>query len=479
MAACDLGVCDVRYISTRGSAPDLAFDEVLLTGLARDGGLYVPAEWPQLSADDLRAMAGQSYNEIAFQVIKPFVGGTIDDADLQQIIERAYATFEGGKVAPLVDIGDGVMLMEQFHGPTLAFKDVAMQLLGGLFDHVLKTRGTSITIVGATSGDTGSAALEACKNKDALRIFMLHPKGRVSDVQRKQMTTVIADNVYNLAVEGTFDDCQDLVKAMFNDQPFRDRHNLSAVNSINWARVMAQIVYYVYAAVQLGAPDKQVSFTVPTGNFGNVFAGYAAKQMGVPIKRFVVASNSNDILARFFASGEMKMETVVPTISPSMDIQISSNFERLLFDLLGRDGAAVADTLTKFRETGAFSVSEDAYQAARALFAGARYDDMETKQTIKDLHNQIGMLIDPHSAVGVAAARSTPETDGTPMVVLATAHPAKFPDAVEDASGVRPGLPPRVGDLFDREEKAVDIAGDLAAIETYINDHSPLKSGAA
>lgn len=469
----------MRYISTRGSAPDLAFDEVLLTGLARDGGLYVPAEWPQLSADDLRAMAGQSYNEIAFTVIKPFIGGTIEDADLKQIIERAYATFEGGDVAPLVDIGDGVMLMEQFHGPTLAFKDVAMQLLGGLFDHVLKARGTSITIVGATSGDTGSAALEACKNKDALRIFMLHPKGRVSDVQRKQMTTVIADNVYNLAVEGTFDDCQDLVKAMFNDQPFRDRHNLSAVNSINWARVMAQIVYYVYAAVQLGAPDKQVSFTVPTGNFGNVFAGYAARQMGVPIKRFVVASNSNDILARFFASGEMKMETVVPTISPSMDIQISSNFERLLFDLLGRDGAAVADMLTKFRETGAFSVSEDAYKTARALFVGARYDDTETKQTIKTLHDQIGMLIDPHSAVGVAAARSTPETDGTPMVVLATAHPAKFPDAVEDASGVRPGLPERVGDLFDREEKAVDIAGDLAAIETYIDDHSPLKSGAA
>lgn len=469
----------MRYISTRGTAPDLAFDEVLLTGLARDGGLYVPAEWPQLSTDDLRSMAGKTYNEIAFQVIKPFIGGTIEDADLKQIIDRAYATFEDGEVAPLVDIGDGLMLMEQFHGPTLAFKDVAMQLLGGLFDHVLKARGTSITIVGATSGDTGSAALEACSNKDALRIFMLHPKGRVSEVQRRQMTTVIADNVFNLAVEGTFDDCQDLVKAMFNDQPFRDRHNLSAVNSINWARVMAQIVYYVYAAVQLGAPEKSVSFTVPTGNFGNVFAGYAAKQMGVPIKRFVVASNSNDILARFFASGEMKMETVVPTISPSMDIQISSNFERLLFDMLGRDGAAVAETLTKFRETGMFSVSEDAYKNARALFDGARYDDAETKQTIKKLYDDIGMLIDPHTAVGVAAARAKPETDGTPMVVLATAHPAKFPDAVEDASGVRPDLPARVGDLFDREEKATDIAGELAAIENYIDEHSPSKSGAA
>lgn len=469
----------MRYISTRGTAPDLAFDEVLLTGLARDGGLYVPAEWPQLTSDDLRSMAGRSYNDVAFQVIKPFIGGTIDDDDLKQIIDRAYATFEDGKVAPLVDIGDGVMLMEQFHGPTLAFKDVAMQLLGGLFDHVLKARGTSITIVGATSGDTGSAALEACKNKDALRIFMLHPKGRVSDVQRKQMTTVMADNVYNLAVGGTFDDCQDLVKAMFNDQPFRDQHNLSAVNSINWARVMAQIVYYVYAAVQLGAPDKSVSFTVPTGNFGNVFAGYAAKQMGVPIKRFVVASNSNDILARFFASGEMKMETVVPTISPSMDIQISSNFERLLFDMLGRDGAAVAETLTKFRETGMFSVSKETYEAACELFDGARYDDAETKQTIKTLYNDIGMLIDPHTAVGVAAARAKPETDGTSMVVLSTAHPAKFPDAVEDASGVRPDLPARVGDLFDREEKAIDIAGELAAIEAYIDDQSPKKSGAA
>lgn len=469
----------MRYISTRGVAPELAFDDVLLTGLARDGGLYVPAEWPQLSADALRSMAGQSYNEIAFRVIKPFVGGAIDDASLIEIIDRAYSTFEGGQVAPLVEIGEGVMLMEQFHGPTLAFKDVAMQLLGGLFDHVLRTRGTTITIVGATSGDTGSAALEACRDKDALRVFMLHPKGRVSEVQRRQMTTIIADNVFNLAVEGTFDDCQDLVKAMFNDQPFRDRHNLSAVNSINWARVMAQIVYYVYAAVQLGAPDKQVSFTVPTGNFGNVFAGYAAKQMGVPIKRFVVASNSNDILARFFASGEMKMETVVPTISPSMDIQISSNFERLLFDLLGRDGNAVTETLTRFRETGAFSVNEQAYAKARELFDGARYDDAQTKQTIHDLHADIGMLIDPHTAVGVAAARSNPESDGTPMVVLSTAHPAKFPDAVEAASEVRPDLPERVGDLLVREEKAVDIAGELGTIERYIDDNSPVQSGAA
>lgn len=469
----------MRYISTRGTAPELGFDDVLLTGLARDGGLYVPTEWPQLSSDDLRAMAGQSYNEIAFKVVKPFIGGVINDADLIRIIERAYATFEDAKVAPLVEIDDGVMLMEQFHGPTLAFKDVAMQLLGGLFDHVLKARGTSITIVGATSGDTGSAALEACRDKDALRIFMLHPKGRVSEVQRRQMTTVIADNVFNLAVEGTFDDCQDLVKAMFNDQPFRDRHNLSAVNSINWARVMAQIVYYVYAAVQLGAPEKSVSFSVPTGNFGNVFAGYAAKQMGVPIKRFVVASNANDILARFFASGEMKMETVVPTISPSMDIQISSNFERLLFDLMGRDGNLVAETLTRFRETGVFSVTREAYAKARTLFDGARYDDNETRQTIKDLHNRIGMLIDPHTAVGVAAARAKPETDGTPIVVLSTAHPAKFPDAVEDATGVRPNLPPRIGDLFDRNEKAVDISGDLATIEAYIDDNSPVQSGAA
>ncbi len=459
----------MRYISTRGQAPELGFEDVLLSGLARDGGLYVPAEWPQLSNDDLKAMQSLSYNDMALRIISPFVGGAINDDDLAGIIQRAYATFESDTPAPLVDMGDGTHLMELFHGPTLAFKDVAMQFLGGVFDHVLNARGEHITIVGATSGDTGSAAIEACRGKDAIDIFMLHPKGRVSEVQRRQMTTVLSPNVHNLAVEGTFDDCQDLVKAMFNDQPFRDRHHLSAVNSINWARVMAQIVYYVYAALKLGAPDRQISFSVPTGNFGNVFAGYAAKQMGVPIKRFIVASNANDILARFFASGEMKTEGVVPTLSPSMDIQISSNFERLLFDMVGRDGNKVTETLNGFRKSGSFKVPQEMLDEVRRAFDGARFDDDETKATIREVYEEHGMLIDPHTAVAVAAARALPGTDGAPMAVLSTAHPAKFPDAVEAATGVRPGLPEKLSDLFERPEKADAIANELSAIEAFVD----------
>jgi len=459
----------VRYISTRGRAPELAFDDVLLSGLARDGGLYVPAEWPRLGADDLRDMKNLSYNELAFRVIQPFVGGTIDDAALMNIITKAYSTFDNGEVAPLVSIGDDIHLMELFHGPTLAFKDVAMQMLGGLFDHVLNARGERVTIAGATSGDTGSAAIEACKGKDTLDIFMLHPEGRVSEVQRRQMTTVLADNVHNVAVRGTFDDCQDLVKAMFNDTAFRDRHRLSAVNSINWARVMAQIVYYVHAALHLGAPDREVSFTVPTGNFGNVFAGYAAMKMGLPVKRFVVAANANDILARFFESGEMRTDAVVPTLSPSMDIQISSNFERLLFDMMGRDGARVESTLTAFRADGSFRIDKAMLDAVREKFTAARFDDKQTTETIRALYRENGMLIDPHTAVGLAAARAKNDHDGTPMVVLATAHPAKFPDAVEAATGVRPPLPERMADLYDREERAVTVDNNLDAIENLVD----------
>ena len=460
----------MRYISTRGRAPELAFDDVLLSGLARDGGLYVPAEWPRLGADDLRDMKNLSYNELAFRVIQPFVGGTIDDAALMNIITKAYSTFDNGEVAPLVSIGDDIHLMELFHGPTLAFKDVAMQMLGGLFDHVLNARGERVTIAGATSGDTGSAAIEACKGKDTLDIFMLHPEGRVSEVQRRQMTTVLADNVHNVAVRGTFDDCQDLVKAMFNDTAFRDRHRLSAVNSINWARVMAQIVYYVHAALQLGAPDREVSFTVPTGNFGNVFAGYAAMKMGLPVKRFVVAANANDILARFFESGEMRTDAVVPTLSPSMDIQISSNFERLLFDMMGRDGAKVESTLTAFRAEGSFRIDQAMLDQVREKFTAARFDDKQTTETIRALYQENGMLIDPHTAVGLAAARARNEHDGTPMVVLATAHPAKFPDAVEAATGVRPPLPDRMADLYEREERAVTVDNSLDAIEGLVDD---------
>ncbi len=470
----------MRYISTRGRAPELGFEDALLSGLARDGGLYVPAEWPHFDTARLEAMKALDYNGLALEVIRPFIGGAINDADLKAIIDKAYATFETPDVAPLVELEDGLFVMELFHGPTLAFKDVAMQLLGGLFDHVLKARGERVTIVGATSGDTGSAAIAACQGKDALDVYMLHPKGRVSEVQRRQMTTVIADNVYNLAVEGTFDDCQDLVKAMFNDAPFRDRHHLSAVNSINWARVMAQIVYYFHAALHLGAPEKAVSFSVPTGNFGNVFAGYGAKQMGLPIKRLLVASNANDILARFFEAGEMRMDGVVPTISPSMDIQVSSNFERLLFDMLGRDGTRVTDTLKTFRDTGSFRVDKALLDKVRETFDGARYDDTETSETIRNVLESTGMLIDPHTAVGIAAATAAGkrERDGTPMVVLATAHPAKFPDAVEAASGVRPALPERLADLYERPEKAQDLDNDLAAIEALIDETQSQKVSA-
>jgi len=451
----------------------------LLSGLARDGGLYVPAEWPRFSADNLKSMKSLSYNELAFRVIQPFVGGCIDDAALASIIEKAYATFEGGEVAPLVSIGDDIHLMELFHGPTLAFKDVAMQMLGGLFDHVLKARGKRVTIVGATSGDTGSAAIEACRDKDALDVFMLFPEGRVSEVQRRQMTTVLADNIHNIMVRGTFDDCQDLVKAMFNDTAFRDRHHLSAVNSINWARVMAQIVYYVHAALHLGAPEREVSFTVPTGNFGNVFAGYAAMKMGVPVKKFVVAANANDILARFFDSGEMRMDAVVPTLSPSMDIQISSNFERLLFDMMGRDGAKVESTLTTFRKEGSFRVDQGMLSAVREKFDAARYDDKQTTETIRALYQENGMLIDPHTAVGLAAARAKNSHDGTPMVVLSTAHPAKFPDAVEAATGVRPQLPARMADLYRREERSQTIDNSLDIIERLVDDTLGAKAEAS
>ncbi|MEQ9682059.1 MAG: threonine synthase [Rhodospirillales bacterium] len=457
-----------RYISTRGQAPALGFEDVLLAGLARDGGLYVPETWPQFSADDIRAMKDLSYPDLALKVMEPFIGDAIPAADLKALVEDAYATFDAPDVLPLKQTGDDEYLLELFHGPTLAFKDVAMQVLGRFFDYVLKKRGQRITIVGATSGDTGSAAIEAWRDKDAIDIFMLHPKGRVSPVQEAQMTSVQAANVHNIAIEGTFDDCQDRVKDLFNDGDFRDRFNLSAVNSINWARVMAQIVYYFWAAVKLGAPDKPVAFSVPTGNFGNVFAGYGAMQMGLPISKLVVGSNANDILARFFASGAMEMAGVVPTTSPSMDIQVSSNFERLLFDLVDRDGAACARVLTDFRKTGRFEVSAAQLARARKVFAGARFDDDATKAVIKQVHEQTGELIDPHSAVGVGAARECRGETDAPMVILATAHPAKFPDAVEDATGLRPALPARLADLLDRPKRCQTLANDLDQLKRTI-----------
>jgi threonine synthase len=462
----------VKYISTRGGAPALAFDDVLLSGLASDGGLYVPEDWPQFSAADIASFAGLPYPELALRVIRPFVegsgGGVIDDGALAGIIDAAYANFDTPEIAPMKEIGKGEWLLELFHGPTLAFKDLAMQFLGPVFDHVLKARGEWVTIVGATSGDTGSAAIEACRDRDAIEIFILHPQGRISDVQRRQMTTVPSANVHNIAVEGTFDDCQGLVKAMFNDKPFRERLRLSAVNSINWARIMAQTVYYFWAGAKAGAPDTLVSFAVPTGNFGNVFAGYAAKQMGLGVDQLVVGSNRNDILTRFFETGSMQLGEVHPTLSPSMDIQVSSNFERLLFDLEGRDGSRVAEVMEGFADSGRFAIDAKALEAAQTVFYGARFDDDETKATIKAVFEATGELVDPHTAVGIAAARAQRRDSKVPMVALATAHAAKFPDAVKDATGTLPALPERLADIMEREERCEVLANDLGAVQDFV-----------
>ena len=468
----------MRYISTRGRAPALAFDDVLLTGLARDGGLYLPESWPRFSEDEIRALAGLSYAEVAYRVIRPFVGGAIEDETLRAMAEATYAGFHHAAVAPLKQLDSRVWLMELFHGPTLAFKDYALQLVGRLFDQVLAARGLTITIVGATSGDTGSAAIEACRGRERVEIFILHPKGRVSEVQRRQMTTITDANVHNIAIEGSFDDCQDLVKALFNDTGFRDEVRLSAVNSINWARIMAQIVYYFQAAVALGAPEREVAFSVPSGNFGNVFAGYAAKQMGLPVGRLIVGSNRNDILARFFATGAMTMAPVEPSLSPSMDIQVSSNFERLLFDLLGRDGAAVERTLNGFRQSGSYTLEGEALAQARALFSGFRLDDAATLAEVAREDAASGELLDPHTAIGVAAARDAGLPPGMPVVALATAHPAKFPDAVERASGKRPALPAHLSDLYEREERMSVLPNDLVAVQTMVRERRRVEGAA-
>ena len=455
----------MRYISTRGRAPELDFDEVLLSGLARDGGLYVPETWPTLSHDEIRALVGQPYAEAATRLMAPFAD-TVPRDDLAKIADDAYAQFDHAAVAPLRQLDDNTWLLELFHGPTLAFKDMAMQMLGRLFDHVLTKHGRRVTIVGATSGDTGSAAIEACRDREAIDIFILYPEGRVSEVQRRQMTTVDAPNVHNIAIQGTFDDCQALVKAMFNDLEFRDRQQLSAVNSINWARVAAQIVYFFTAAVSLGAPERKIAFSVPTGNFGCVFAGYAAAAMGLPIERLTVATNRNDILHRFFSSGEYKLEDVVATQSPSMDIQIASNFERLLFDLAGREGAAVEALLAGLSQSGAFSVNDDQLAQARRNFNSHRVDEDITTATIRQTYQQSGVLIDPHTAVAVRAAQEVQSEAAT--VALATAHPAKFPDAVERASGVRPQLPARLADLHARKENYTTLENDLATVQNFI-----------
>jgi threonine synthase len=467
-----------RYISTRGRAAALDFEGVLLAGLAPDGGLYVPESWPRLSKGDIRAMAGLSYAELAARVMWPFVAGAISEDDLHALVVDAYAGFGHRAVAPLIQLDREEWLLELFHGPTLAFKDYALQIVGRLFDHVLTRRGERITIVGATSGDTGSAAIEACRDRDAIDIFILHPAGRVSEVQRRQMTTVAASNVHNIAIEGTFDDCQDLVKAMFNDAPFRDACRLGAVNSINWARIAAQSAYYVSAATSLGAPDRAVDFAVPTGNFGNVFAGYVARQMGLPINRLIIASNPNDILTRFFETGAMTTKPVIPSLSPSMDIQVSSNFERLLFDVMKRDGAAVGRAMEDFRSQGRLALSGGQMNELGALFEAGRLDDEATKQAISATYEETGQLLDPHSVIGLAVSRMLGDKRDGPVVSLATAHPAKFPDAVEQATGIRPALPDRLADLFDREELFDTMANDLDAVQAHIRSRVAL-SGAA
>ena len=468
----------MRYISTRGAAPELEFDDVLLAGLAQDGGLYLPESWPRFSAEEIRALRGLPYAEIATRVVEPFMAGSVALSEIGALMEEAYAGFDHSAVAPLKQLDERTWLMEQFHGPTLAFKDFALQVVGRLFDKVLSARGRRITIVGATSGDTGSAAIEACRDRERIEIYILHPKGRVSEVQRRQMTTVASDNVHNIAIEGTFDDCQDLVKAMFNDMAFREEVQLSAVNSINWARILVQIAYYFHAAVALGAPDRKVAFAVPTGNFGNVYAGYGARQMGLPIERLIVGSNRNDILTRFFDSGAMTLAPVHPTLSPSMDIQVSSNFERLLFDLCGRDGKAVTETLARLRKDGSFDLAPAQLEEARALFAAARLDDEETLAEVTRLQRETGELIDPHSAIGIAAARAKGDDLGAPVVALGTAHPAKFPDAVERATGQRPALPTRLADLFERDEHMTSLPNDYAAVTAHIRKTKGVKGAA-
>lgn len=462
----------VKYVSTRGRAPELEFEDALLAGLARDGGLYVPAEWPRLSERTIRAFAGAPYAEVAFRVMRPFVGDGLSDDAFRAMIADAYAGFDHKLVAPLVQLGPNDWLLELFHGPTLAFKDVAMQLLARLFDHALTRRRARLTIVGATSGDTGSAAIEAFRGRDKTDIFILHPHGRVSDVQRRQMTTVPDANVHNIAVDGSFDDCQALVKAMFNDHAFRDEVTLAGVNSINWGRVMAQIVYYFTAAVALGAPERRVSFAVPTGNFGDIFAGYVAARMGLPVGRLVVATNVNDILARTLTTGRYEVHDVVPTISPSMDIQVSSNFERLLFDLYSRDGAAVARLMDGLKQSGAFEIDPVPLDAARGAFDAARVDETATGAMIADVRKETGQLVDPHTAVGIAAATARRGDRSVPMVTLATAHPAKFPEPVERATGERPALPAHLADLFEREERMTVLPNELGAIESFVRERT-------
>lgn len=462
----------MNYISTRGAAPVMGFEEVMLAGLAEDGGLYVPENWPQFSAEDIRAMRGLTYEEIALRVMTPLTGDFVDRKELEEMVREAYGQFSHATVVPLSQLSENHWLMELFHGPTLAFKDVAMQILGRMMDYALKRRGQRATVLAATSGDTGGAAIEAFRGRDAVDIFVLHPHNRVSEVQRRQMTTVLDENVHNIALEGTFDDCQSLVKAMFNDQSFRRKMALSGVNSINWARIMAQTVYYFTCAVAIGAPDRAVSFCVPTGNFGDIYAGYAAKNMGLPVDRLVIATNVNDILARTLETGRYETRGVTATTSPSMDIQVSSNFERLLFDVYGRNAADVARLMAGLQQSGAFTITDGGLAALRRDFTAGRTSEAETAATIRETLADTGELVDPHTAVGLQVANGLQRDPSVPMITLSTAHPAKFPDAVKEACGIYPELPPRLSDLYEREERLTVLPNQLDAVEQFVAQRS-------
>lgn len=465
----------MEYISTRGKDGPLSFEDALLNGLARDGGLYLPTQWPRFSAAEIRAMRGQSYVKIAGRIMSRFTDGEVHEDQIAEMAADAYRGFTHKEIAPLKAMEQNIHVLELFYGPTIAFKDYAMQFLSRAFDTALSRQNRQAVILGATSGDTGSAALEAFRGREAVDVFILFPEGRVSTVQQKQMTSVRDAGVHAIAVKGDFDDCQALVKACFNDAAFRDKVGLSAVNSINWARLMPQIVYYFTSALALGAPDKPVAFSVPTGNFGNVFAGWVAMQMGLPVERFIVSSNRNDILTRFFEGGVMERRDVHPSLSPSMDIQVSSNFERLLFELLDRNGEAIAAAMQSFSETGRFSVEDKVLQSALQVFSGYCLDDAGTTAEIKRCFDTHNYLIDPHSAVGLAAARNARRTNlvskDTPIISLACAHPAKFPDAVHNASGQMPELPDELADLMSRDEQMLTAPNDMAAVQKLVLEH--------
>jgi threonine synthase len=458
----------MQHVSTRGEAPPLGFAEAMLAGLARDGGLYVPESWPRLEPKTIAGFAGRPYAEVAFEIVRCFADNSIGEPELARMVRDAYGTFRHPAVAPLVQLNANTFMLELHHGPTLAFKDLAMQLLARLMDHVLAARGERRTVAVATSGDTGGAAIEAFRDCNQVDLVVLFPHNRISDVQRRMMTTAASANINAVAIDGTFDDCQAIVKGLFNHQDFRERVRLSGVNSINWARIVAQVVYYFTAAVALGAPGRKIAFTVPTGNFGDIFAGYVAQRMGLPIERLVIATNVNDILSRTLATGTYALHDVVATTSPSMDIQVSSNFERLLFEAYNRDGSAIRALMGSLSQSRRFTLSAAALAEIRTLFTADRADEDEVSATIRTIKRETGNLIDPHTAVGVAVAEKQQRDPAVPMVVLSTAHPAKFPDAVEAACGTRPALPDWLADLDKRPERVTVLPADQSAVERFV-----------